>query len=390
MTGGHHGRGDAASRRTDLDGVEVDVLVVGGGIAGVSTAAGVAEHASVLLVEAEDQLSRHSTGRSAAAYLPSYGAGAVRALTLASRAHYDAVSTEIGTDLLTRRPLLWLGYDAVGVAAIEAQRDTLPSLRTVGTEQVLALCPALRPEPIHAALLDSDGADIDVAGLHQAYVARLRSRGGRVATSAAVLSARRDGAGWRVRTAAGTVRAAVLVDAAGAWADEIAARCGVAELGLQPMRRTACISPVPAAWAPTGTWPLVCDASDQWYFRPEGPARLLVSLSEETPVPAGDARPDDADVALAIERVNAATHLGLRRVEHAWAGLRSFVADRMPVAGAWPEQPGFVFVAGQGGYGIQLAPALADVAAALVLGRPLPDGLAAAAAELGPGRLAPA
>lgn len=384
MTGG------VAVDPTRLDGVDVDVLVVGGGIAGVSTAAGIAEHASVLLVEAEAQLSRHSTGRSAAAYLPSYGAGPVRALTLASRAHYAAISAATGTELLTPRPLLWLGYDPVGVAAIERLDGTLASVRALDSRQLLELCPVLVPEPVRAARIDTDGADIDVAGLHQAYVARLRRRGGRIVTSAPVLSGRRDGAGWQVRTAAGTVRAAVVVDAAGAWADEVATRCGITPLGLQPMRRTAFITPAPPAWAPTRDWPLVCDAGDQWYFRPEGPDRLLVSLSEETPVPAGDARPEDTDVALALERVNAATRLDLRRVEHAWAGLRSFVVDRIPVAGAWAEQPGFVFVAGQGGYGIQLGPALADVAAAAVLDRPLPEPLAAVAAEMRPDRLTPA
>ncbi len=369
----------------DLD---VDVLVVGGGIAGVSTAALASEHARVLLIEAEDELSGHSTGRSAAAYLPSYGSGTVRALTLASRVEYDALTAESGTVLLTDRPLLWLGCDDVGDAAVEALGGTLPSLRAIDPSEAQAYCPALRPEPIRCALVDTDAADIDVAALHQAYVRRLLRHDGEIRRSTRLISAARDGDGWLVRTNEGTVAAGVVVDAAGAWADEVAQACGVRPLGLQPMRRTAFITPAPTDLGPTAPWPLVCDAADGWYFRPEGPARLLVSLSEETPMPPCDVRPDDADVALAIDRVNEATTLGIRRVEHQWAGLRSFAADRQPVAGGWTDTPGFVFVAGQGGYGIQLGPALAQVAAARALGTAVPDGLEPVAAALLPDRLA--
>lgn len=324
----------------------VDVLVIGGGIAGVSIACELAADARVLLVEAEPELARHTTGRSAAIYAPSYGGPLVREFTRASEHLF-------GDGVLTPRPALWIAVDDEGVAHVE-QLDAEP----VTAQQAVEMCRVLRP-PL-AAAVDRTAQDIDVMALHSRYVRDLKERGGEIRTGTPVTELRRDGSGW----VAGDLKADVVVNAAGAWADRIAAMAGVPEIGIQPKRRTLAVVPAEADPA----WPTVADAADRFYFRPDS-GQLLISPADETPSEPCDAKPDEVDVALALERVNAATTLRLRSVRTAWAGLRSFVADREPVVGAWPEHPGFVFYAGQGGYGIQMAPALARTGADIVLGR---------------------
>lgn len=323
----------------------VDVLVIGGGIAGVSVASELATHANVVLAEAEPELARHTTGRSAAIYAPSYGGPVVRELTRASRDLF-------GEGVLTPRLALWIAVDDEGVerlAALDAEPIT--------PARAVELCPVLRP-PL-AAKLDRTAMDIDVMTLHARYVRDLRASGGRIRTGTRVTGLRRDGDGW---VADGT-RYDVVVNAAGAWADEVAEAAGVPTIGLSPRRRTIAL----ARAAADPAWPMVADAADRFYFRPES-GHVLISPADETPSEPCDARPDELDIALALERVNNATTLGLRSVHTAWAGLRSFVADRGPVVGAWPGHPGFVFFAGQGGYGIQMAPALARTGAGIALG----------------------
>lgn len=324
----------------------VDVLVIGGGIAGVSIACELAADAHVVLVEAEPELARHTTGRSAAIYAPSYGGPVVRELTRAS-------ADLFGDGVLTPHAALWIAVDDNGVDHLRAL-DAEP----VTPAQAVDLCPALRP-PL-AAKLDRTAMDIDVMALHARYVRDLRARGGEIRTGAPVTDLRADGDGWVVD---GT-RYDVVVNAAGAWADEVAEKAQVPTIGLQPKRRTLAL----ALAAADPAWPLVADAGDGFYFRQES-GHVLISPADETPSDPCDAKPDEVDVALAMERVNAATTLGLRSVHTAWAGLRSFVADREPVVGAWPDHPGFVFFAGQGGYGIQMAPALARTGADIALGR---------------------
>jgi D-arginine dehydrogenase len=220
--------------------------------------------------------------------------------------------------------------------------------------------------------------------VHDGYRRGLRARGGVIRTGSPVTEITPDGSGWRVRADA-ELTADLVVDAAGAWADELAAKAGIRTIGLAPMRRTAAIASGPTRIDPA--WPLVCDAADRYYFRPEG-ERLLISPSDETPSEPCDAKPDELDVALALDRINEVTTLGLRHVHTAWAGLRSFVADRSPVVGAWPDSPGFAFFAGQGGYGIQMAPALAALGAAVVLGEPVPADIDVVASDVLPGRSA--
>lgn len=324
----------------------VDILVIGGGMAGVSIACELAADARVLLVEAEPELARHTTGRSAAIYAPSYGGPVVREFTRASEPLF-------GDGILAPHPALWIAVDDEGVDHL-TEIDAEP----VSAQRAVEMCRVLRP-PL-AAAVDWTAQDIDVMALHARYVRGLKERGGEIRTGTPVSRLRRDGSGW----VAGDIRADVVVNAAGAWADRVAAMAGVPAIGLRPMRRT--IAMVPAEADPA--WPTVADAADRFYFRAEG-GGLLVSPADETPSEPCDAKPEETDIALALERVNAATTLGLRSVRTAWAGLRSFVADREPVVGAWPDHPGFVFFAGQGGYGIQMAPALAGTGADIVLGR---------------------
>ncbi|WP_026316331.1 NAD(P)/FAD-dependent oxidoreductase [Actinokineospora enzanensis] len=329
-----------------------DVLVVGGGIAGVSIAAELAPRRSVLLVEAEPELARHTTGRSAAIYLPSFGGPVVRALTIASRERFG--------DLLRPRSMIWLGDE-----------DEIAGVVATGTAEVITaqeareLCPVLLPERFPALARGTGTMDIDVMGLHQRYVRDLRATGG-IRVGAPVTAIRRDGGGWRVTLGVEDVGVGHIVAAAGAWTDKVAALAGVPTLGLRPLRRTIAI----AVGAPVEPdWPVVGDVADTFYFRPEGPG-VLISPADETPDEPRDVKPEDIDVALAMERVNAATTLGLRSVRTAWAGLRTFAPDRSPVVGELPGHPGFSFFAGQGGYGIQMAPALAETAARIVLGEP--------------------
>jgi D-arginine dehydrogenase len=369
-----------------------DVLVVGGGMAGASLGAAVAAERRVILVEAEPQLAQHSTGRSAAVYLPSYGGPVVRLLTVASRVLYDQISEERSDPLLRPRPLLWVSIDDASEHAMRTLAAESGALELLDTAAALELCSALRPERVRGAGLDAGGMEIEVAGLHQAYLQRLRRNGGTVLTTAPVGSITRQTHGWQVTAGEDRIRAGTIVDAAGAWADEIAARAGVAGIGLVPRRRTAFISPVHGAFPDLAGWPLVNDGAERWYFKPDSGGRLLISPADEAPSEPCDARPEELEIARAIEEINEVTSLGIRSVSHAWAGLRSFVADGAPVVGAWPDEPDFFFYAGQGGYGIQMAPALAELGRALLLTGSVPPRLAAAgidAAAVGPGRLAP-
>jgi D-arginine dehydrogenase len=373
-----------------MSAITCDVLIVGGGIGGVSLGAAVAPERRVLLIEAEAQLAYHSTGRSAAVYLPSYGGGVVRALTVASRALYDELSDERGDALLQPRPLLWLSIDEASERAVHDVAAESGALQLIDTAEAVAMCPALRPERIRGAGVDAGGMEIDVAGLHDAYVKRLRRAGGTVLRSAPLRHVSRHDGGWEVMAGGDVIQAGMVVDAAGAWADDVAARAGVTGIGLSPRRRSAFLSPVHGDFGDRHRWPLVNDGLERWYFKPDG-GGVLVSPADETPSEPCDAKPDELEIARAIEEINEVTTLGLRSVSHAWAGLRSFVADRQPVVGARAEDPGFFFFAGQGGYGIQMAPALAALGASILLTGSAParlEEIGISAGAVGPARLA--
>ena len=371
----------------------VDVAVIGGGMAGASVAAELAGSVRVRLLEAEAQAGHHATGRSAAVFAPSYGPAQVRALTRASRGFFHAPPDGFADGpLVAPRDLLTIARDDQA-AALDATLATVgaeAAVERLGEAEVLAVCPLLRRGYATAGMLDRAGRDIDVARLHGGFLRRLRARGGTVATGAAVERLSRDGRGWRIETRAGTVRADVVVNAAGAWAGAVGAMAGAEAVGLVPKRRTAVIVAAPEG-VTVGGLPLTIDAEEGFYLKPDA-GRLLLSPADATPVPPGDARPEEIDVAVCVDRAERAFALSVRRVEASWAGLRSFVADGEPVVGFSNAVPGFFWLAGQGGYGIQTAPAMARLAASLVLGRGMPDDVAAEgveAARLAPGRLAP-
>jgi D-arginine dehydrogenase len=329
---------------------------VGAGIAGVAAAYELSRTRSVVLLEQESQPAYHTTGRSAAMFLESYGGPAVRTLTADSRPVFEAVG-----DLLMPRPQLWVAppEQLEQLSALHAADPHLKPLNEIEARQV---CPVLRPGWCASALLEEGALEIDVLGLHQYYLGGARRQGLRVLLDAPLRAGHRQDDHWLLDTGAGPVLAEWVVNAAGAWADVVATRLGVPPIGLTPLRRTAAVA---RAAGVVRSWPLVADVAETFYFRPEG-VGVLVSPADETPSEPRDARPEDVDVALALERVNAATTLGLRSIATAWAGLRTFTPDRTPVVGPDPAAPGFCWLAGQGGYGIQTAPAMAKLAADLV------------------------
>ena len=356
-----------------------DAVVIGGGIAGVSVAAGLAGRGlDVALVEMESTLAFHTTGRSAAQYLKNYGNDVVRRLTLASA---DFFSTAGETPLWSPRPFLRVG-DARHAATLRADaaeaRTLAPTTEFLDGDAARQVVPALRPD-VAGALFEPDSMELDVAAIHQTFVARLRAQGGRVSTATPVVSLT-SGSNWTLNLAdGGAIETPLVVNASGAWGDRVAAMAGVAPVGLHPCRRTVAIVAVPGDVDCSG-WPLIAfengDGGMDGYCKPES-GGLLLSPADETPSDPCDARPEEVDVASALDGLDRWTTLGARHVRSTWAGLRTFAADRSPVAGFAPDATGFFWMTGQGGYGIQMAPGLADAATALIidgaLGTPLVD-----------------
>jgi len=368
-----------------------DVAIVGAGIAGAGLAAELAPHVRVALLEAEDQPGYHSTGRSAAFWTESYGGAGVQPLTTASGPWLASPPADIADrSFLSRCGALYIGrtQDAAlldGFEAIFAQAIDLERLDRAALRRRI---PGIVPK-WDRAILEASCADIDVGGLHAACLAAARRRGVTILSSHRLRSARRRDGRWTIDTTAGAVTAAILVDAAGAWADDVARACGAAPLGIRPFRRTIvqCRTDPP----PPADLPLVLDIAGGFYFKRETGGRLWLSPHDETPTEPCDAAPEELDVALAIERLRDVVDWRIESVERKWAGLRSFAPDRLPVYGFDPVQPGFFWCAGQGGFGIQTAPAAAKLAAALLLGRD-PDPLVAGidATLYAPGRFAAA
>ncbi|HEX8263298.1 MAG TPA: FAD-dependent oxidoreductase, partial [Allosphingosinicella sp.] len=304
----------------------------------------------------------HSTGRSAAFWAESYGGPFIRPLTSASGPFLQ----EQG--LLGPRGALHLADEEglAALAALEAEFGGEVGFERIDRQRLEALVPGLRPDWV-AGLLEPSCADIDVAGLHALYLASARRQGAEVSTGAEVRALRRESGAWTLETAAGSYRAAIVVDAAGAWADRVAVLAGAEPIGLQPYRRT--LMQLRVAPAAPASLPLVIDALGRFYFKPEAGGRLWLSPHDETPCEPCDCAPEEIDVAEAIDRLERTVDWKVERVERSWAGLRTFAPDRRPVYGFDPRVPGFFWCAGQGGFGIQTAPAGAKLAAALLLGR---------------------
>lgn len=376
--------------------IHVDALVIGGGIAGASLARWLAPHARTVVLERESQPGYHATGRSAALYMASYGNAQVRALTRASRAFFEQPPEGYSDHpLLTPRGALFIATPEQR-EQYEHHWEVLRSVQSdahrLSADEAFAMVPALRRELLMGAIHEPEAVDMDVHALHQGFLREMRRAGGRLACSAEVLAVQRQGADWRLTMRENGAdllyQAPLVVNAAGAWADEVATLAGVRRIGLEPRRRSAFMF-APPPGLDTHAWPLVMGAQEDWYFKPDA-GLLLGSPANADPVPPHDVQAEELDVALAIHRIEEMTTLTIRRPSHTWAGLRSFVPDGGLVGGFAPDAPGFFWLAAQGGYGIQTCAAMGEACAALARGLPLPGRIAdfgLSAAMLSPARL---
>jgi D-arginine dehydrogenase len=369
-----------------------DFAVVGGGIAGMSAAYELSARGNVVVLEREPSGELHSTGRSAAIFTECYGPMTVRRLAMASRSFLENPGEGFVPDpVLMPRGLLLVGRpgqeDDLGAAAADAQ-TLVPEVSVVDTAGARDLCPILDPDYVAGGVFEPGCYDVAVHELYEGFRRGTLRRGGDVLLSTGVTAIEERESGWALDTAGGEIGAGVVVNAAGAWCDEVAASAGVAPIGLVPMQRTA-FTFLPPPDVDHGRWPFVGDLSEDFYFKPEG-ALILGSPEDATPVAPHDARPEELDVAIGIDHIQRATSLRIHHPERTWAGLRSFVADGVPVAGMDPARNGFFWLTGQGGYGIKTSPAMAAATAGLIVDGELPDALhevGLSAAELSPARL---
>ena len=369
------------------------VVVIGAGIAGLSAAAAIAEHTDVTVVETEGIPAYHATGRSAALYIPTYGPPTIRRLTrasldwLASRGHGIA-----DVDLISPR-LVMFAADGDHVDHLHATAAGMGSaggtLHLLTASETREICPALRPDWVEAGGVDRDAFDMDVAAIVSAFRRRLAQLGGRIDLDRRVTGLTRATGGWTISTTAGSIGCDIVVNAAGAWVDDVARLAGIRPLGFAPKRRSIGIGRIDPDRAGLVGPAFVAHAADQWYFGAE-PGGVLFSPADETPSEPCDARPEEVDLARALDGIDQATTLSLRSVASSWAGLRTFSPDGSIVIGAEPAEPTFVWCGGQGGYGIHTCEAAARVTAAAVAGDALPTDLVAAGLTsdaLGPTRL---
>ncbi len=374
--------------------MKFDFLVVGAGIAGASVAYQLAPHGRVALLERESQPGYHSTGRSAAMFMETYGTPMIRALTCASRAFYEQPPAGFAEHpILTARGAMHVartGQEQALAAAFNAARASSSHVERLSAHDVLERCPVLRRELTCGAIYEPDAKDMDVHALHQGYLRGFRLRGGQAFHDADFLTASPAWpAGWSVRLTDGrTLAASKIVNAAGAWADVVAQRSGVAPIGLQPRRRTAFTFDPPASVDVAG-WPTVIGLDENYYFKPDA-GQLLGSPANADPVAPHDVQPEELDVATGIHYIEELTEMRIRRPRHTWAGLRSFVPDGDLVIGADERVPSFYWLAAQGGYGIQTAAAVSEMAASQLLGHSLPEHIlqfGVRAGDLSPHRL---
>lgn len=357
---------------------QADFIIIGGGIAGASTGYWLSRHGRVIVLERESHPAYHSTGRSAALYTAAYGTAQVRALTLASRDFFDQPPEGFCEHpLLTPRGEMTVDFTG-DPTELNSQylsaKATVPEMQLLNADQACARLPILRREKVHGALYDPSASDIDTDALHQGYLRGIRRHQGQVYTDHEVLGLRRDEQGlWQVQTSGQTFSAPLLINAAGAWADQIGAMAGARPLGLQPKRRAAFIFAGPEG-VDIHQWPMLVSLDESFYMKPDA-GMFLGSPANADPVEPHDVQPEELDIALGIYQIEEATTLSIRRPTRTWAGLRSFVSDGDLLAGFDPQVPGLFWVAGQGGYGIQTSPAMGQASAALVRGQPLPEQL---------------
>jgi D-arginine dehydrogenase len=358
---------------------EFDFAIVGAGIAGVSAAYHLARSASVIILEREHVAAYHTTGRSAALHSETYGSAEIRAITVASGRFYRKPPEGFADHpLLTPRGALIAGRAEQEADMKKAAADfarLVPSVRWLDPGETLRLQPLLKPEAVQGgAIFEPEADDMDVAAIHGGFLRGARVSGAMLRLNAEVASLARKGGRWHIMLRDGeTIAATTIVNAGGAWADVVGGLAGAAPVGLVPKRRTAFTFDSPAGLDLTHL-PMAIDFDETFYFKPEV-GQFLASPADETPSPPCDAQPEELDIAVAVERIEAATTLQIRRIKNKWAGLRSFVADKNLVVGYDPAVDGFFWLAGQGGYGIQTGAAAGRLAASLALGKGLPGDI---------------
>ena len=351
-----------------MDTHEFDVVVIGAGMAGATAAAALSADRKVALVEAEEAAGYHSTGRSAAIWILNYGPLDVRMLTGLSRGFFENPPPGFSeTPLIRSRPVVFVANEAQ-LAEMDALLAGGAELHAADLAQVHAMIPALRPGYLAAAAIEADAFDLDVAAIHQGFLRQLRANNGVLSLRSRAGLIERVAGEWNVGTSSGAVlRAPVVVNAAGAWGEEVGQIAGAAKLGLTPCRRTAAIidpSPFDAE-----NWPMIIDVGHEWYVRPEARTRLLVSPADQAPSYPHDIQPDELDIAIGIDRMQQALDIPVRRVEHSWAGLRTFTPDGSLAFGWDRRAEGFFWSVGQGGYGIQTSAAAGLLVADMITGR---------------------
>jgi len=364
--------------------MRVDVAIIGGGIAGVALAARLAAHLKVAVVEREPALGAMTTARSAAMFLPSYGGAAVAPLTRASQPFLTAALGASGAVFQPRQALHIGRLPHLATFGLAQAADA--PLQALSPRQAAKLCPILRQSAIDGAWLETEAGDIDVAALLDLFRRMALDGGAQLIVDAGETRIERQADGWRLTSARQTLEARILVNAAGPWADAVAGAAGVAPLGLTPLRRTVVMAP-PVAQAGFAKWPIVKDIRERFYFRPYH-GSLLITPADAHPSRPCDAAPDKADVARAVLRFETMCDHRVSRVERSWAGLRTFALDHAPVIGWSPEDDRFFWLAGLGGFGVQTAPAVSQLAASLILGHSTPAELTDRGAD--PARYAPA
>jgi D-arginine dehydrogenase len=343
-----------------------DFIVIGAGIAGVTAAAELAAHGDVVLLEMEQQAGYHATGRSAAFFAAAYGNRVIRSLTAACESFFfNPPDGMTETGFIHPRDCMFFGRPDQRGRLEDMQSDN-PRLKLLEADEVRRRVPILSADYLDSAAWDRMGGDLDVDAILQAFLRLLRKRGGQFLTNRPVTRLERSGGLWRATTSGGAASAPVVVNAAGAWADSLAGLAGLRPLGLAPLLRSAFLIDPPEGVEISG-WPLMIDADEDFYFKPDA-GKIMISACDETPTAPCDAQPDDMEIAIAVDRFERATGLDVRHVRHSWAGLRTFAPDRKLVVGPDPRSDGFFWLAGQGGYGVQSAPAIAQLTTALLTG----------------------
>jgi len=352
-----------------------EYLILGAGIAGASIAYHLAPHGNVIMCEMESQPGYHTTGRSAAFFAETYGGPEIRPLTMHSKSFLTNPPKDFCDGSLIHERGAIHAFEEKDRARAQVicteMQQFLKSVHIIDRERVIQLSPILASSEIVGAIFDPDCGDLDVSALHQGYLRGFKTRGGALLNDAEMLKAEKVKDGWVVHTRAGEIKAKVIINCAGAWGDVVAERAGVKPLGLKPLRRTIVMAPADII-DPRG--PIVIDIDEDYYFKPEG-RQYLISPADETLTAASDAQPEIEDIAIAVDKFERITKTSVAKVENAWAGLRTFAPDRAPVIGFDDNNEGFFWSVGQGGYGIQTAPAWSEAAANIILTGDLPEKL---------------